>query len=720
YYKLLKKYRNLYTRIKEMFNNGTFFQLEIRTRKTLFRKFKLLYSRLKKIQLSTGIKTAGVAMAFTLISSVASGQSVVRKWVENPQGTALFNSPIYIGDREIAAFVDIDGDGDEDLFLGGNKGYSVYKFYRNQGINAPERFVFDDHTVDTLGVLPFISNSYRTSYLAFIDNDNDNDLDIYATDPENSGSIVLYKNTSNADTLRFELATGTENRFSAYSSIFSIAFADIDADNDIDALLLTDSDTVRYFQYSADTFIEQLGTNNPFSGLTLENPTMDFRDLDGDNDIDAIAHDWKRLVFLENTTSNGHQQFVINSTNIITDAIGGTHLVPVFVDLDEDNDKDLFISDYTLSTINNFYYYQYNANDSTFRGAASGITTPVRNFGGDITRFIDFDMDGDLDLYIDNISNNYPPPTRLFINAGTSTNPKFQQAPIDAFRIPYILTETISFTEAFADIDGDGDLDMFYTHGANPIVMYKNVGSVAEPNFELQNNDNNPLSGINASNSYDNLVFEDINGDGDLDLVTAIQGQSPFIKIHENTGTTTNAVFSQITLSPDPFSSIPSHTAYTLNFFDFDNDNKRDLIIGTYHATDSGVYKIFRNTSTTTNISFELMTESPLAEFYSGEGLFAMVNLFGETSPSIIIDEVGGTGNSLDSIKYYNYIDFLSINQQTFSIDERSAVGTLVGRINYNYAGDSTLLFSITGGNTDNAFQITGDSITVLNPSAIN
>ena len=717
YYKLLKKYRNLYSKIKEMLSNGTFFQLEIRARKSLSRKFKLLYSRLNKIQLSTGLKTAGVAMAFTLISSIASGQNIARKWVENPQGTAIFNSSIYVGNQEIATFVDIDGDGDEDMFLGGNKGSYVYKFYRNQGINADERFVFADHTVDTLGVLPFISNTFTIpAYLAFIDNDNDNDLDIYATDPAYSGSVVYYKNTSNADTLRFKLTTGTENRFSSLGSIHSIAFADIDADNNIDALFMTESDTIRYFEHSADTFIEQLGTNNPFAGLELENPTMDFRDLDGDNDIDAIAHDCNDLVFLENTINNGRQQFTINTTDTIIRGIRGHSLFPVFADLNQDNEDDFFISDYEFNTKNNFYYYQYNTSDSTFSGSASGLTIPIHNFTDDVTRFIDFDNDGDLDLYLDNIANFYPLPNRLFINAGTATNPKFQQTALEAFGIPYFTNST----EAFADIDDDGDLDLFKTNFSNPMQMYKNVGSVAEPNYKLQDAANNPLSGINGSNEPYNLVFEDIDSDGDLDLVTAIYGQSPFVKIYENTGTATNAVFSQTTLSPDPFSSYSSNNiAYTLEFYDFDDDNKKDLIVG-IHSTNPGVYQVFRNTSTNTNISFELMDEAPLADLYSARGIFALVNLFGENTTSLVLNQVVGLGNSIDTISYYNYLPFLTINQQTYSVDERSAIGTLVGRINYNYIGDSTLTFSITGGNTDNAFQITGDSITVQSPTAIN
>ena len=693
--------------MKEMFRNGTYFKLNTRTRNTLFRKFKLLYSRITKIQLSTGIKTAGIAMAFSLISSMAVGQSA-KIWIENPEGTAVFNSGFWHGDRAVVKFVDIDGDGDEDMFFGGKSGNFRYKFYRNQGVNAAEQFVFDDNTNDAQGVLPLSLNIGNTPpHIAFIDNDNDNDLDIYATNPSN-GTILYYKNISSGNNIQFQLTTGTENKFNNIISIHSIAFADIDGDSDTDALLMTSNNTVRYFDYTSGSFTEQTGTNNPFNGLTLENPSMDFRDLDGDNDIDAIAHDCNDLVFLENTTTSGQQQFVINTTDTIIQGTNSHHLYPVFVDLDEDNDKDLFISDYSTGEINNFYQYEYNSTDSVFTAIASGITTPIKALAHDNPDFYDLDNDGDLDLYIDNTYR--PSPNRLYINVGTSTNPEFQQAALAAFNIPQILSRP----EEFVDIDDDGDLDFFHFDNYAAAKMYKNIGSASEAIFELQDASNNPISHIISFNYPSNFDFTDIDNDGDFDLATSIYASTSPITIYENTGDSDSASFSTLTLNPNPFASLSnSYTPYTLQFFDFDGDSKDDIIFQQYN---SSIY-IFRNT-TTNSINFELITEAPLGNFNSPDGILSLVNLFGESSVSIIIDEVGGE-DERDTIRYYNYVDLLSIEPNIYSIDERSDQGSFVGRINYTYHGDSTLTFSITAGNTGNAFAISGDSILVQTPSAI-
>ena len=216
YYKLLKKYRNLYARLKNMFRDGSYFALEERIRKSLFRKFKLLYQKLGKIQMSLGVKTAGIAMAFMLVSNIVDAQ-MPKKWIENEAGTALFNSGISHGTRNIAKFVDIDNDGDDDLFLGGYESYLgkgaggeyTYKFFENKGKDAEDLFVDADNDLDP--VLPISNTSYDLPFIDFIDNDGDGDLDVFAVNPNMCGDIDYYKNIGTQSAPKFELTAGSEN-----------------------------------------------------------------------------------------------------------------------------------------------------------------------------------------------------------------------------------------------------------------------------------------------------------------------------------------------------------------------------------------------------------------------------------------------------------------------------------------------------------------------------
>ncbi|MCG8412111.1 MAG: cadherin domain-containing protein, partial [Bacteroidales bacterium] len=80
--------------------------------------------------------------------------------------------------------------------------------------------------------------------------------------------------------------------------------------------------------------------------------------------------------------------------------------------------------------------------------------------------------------------------------------------------------------------------------------------------------------------------------------------------------------------------------------------------------------------------------------------------------------------DGVDSV-YTNYtinINDVSIffDDQTFTVEEKLPSGTVVRQITSDYDGEGTLTYSITAGNTDNAFSIVGDNILVQNANALN
>jgi len=726
YFKLLKKYRNLYARLKNMFRDGSYYNLEERARKSLFKKFKLLYQRLGKMQMAMGVKTAGIAMAFMLVSNIVDAQ-MPQQWVENEMGTTVFNTGINNGSNNIAKFVDIDNDGDEDLFLGGaviNEGGKppapetyTYKFYENKGIASEELFVDADNPTDP--ILPINSTHYKPSFIDFIDNDGDGDLDIYATNPENYGTVNFYKNVGTLSSPKFELTTGTENKFESLNNIFSVGFEDIDGDDDLDAVFNHSCGTFLFYKNDAGVFTEQLSSDNPFNGLSLYESVFDFLDLDGDDDIDAIAKSCGSLVYLQQNQSGTNSVFSINSCDNPIDNGYKNGVYPSFADLDEDDDMDLIVSDYDNSQID-LTYHENNNNEFTNLGVPALINTPISMNIYQNPKFIDIDGDGDLDLYIDS-KYQYFGADKIYENVGDNETPLMELSILDDFGLP---NEFYASTEAFVDIDNDGDLDMFNLEYYENATFYKNVGTTSSPDFQLQDQSNNPLADVYGNGYINSLAFADLDGDGDFDAVLAGMYDDPFLKIYKNTGTKEAATFVEVSYSENPFEG--SHMPFNLEFADFDDDGDQDLIYGTYdYSKGTNAFLLFDNISDASNINFEAVIgeTNPLDTFNIAYGNFGFTNLFNEDEISIVIRELEDTPikgmPNFDITRYYTLKDLLSIDDKTYAIDENSSAGTVIGTIESEYYGEGTLTYSIDAGNTDDAFELSGNQILVKTESVL-
>ena len=174
----------------------------------------------------------------------------------------------------------------------------------------------------------------------------------------------------------------------------------------------------------------------------------------------------------------------------------------------------------------------------------------------------DIDNDGDLDLLItgkDGDLNNDR--TTLYSNDGLGNFTEITQSSLS------ILTDSGSI--AFADTDGDGDQDLLLTgRDNNPTYyahFYLNDGS---GNFTPETTQ--PFEPSVGGN----LDFADIDNDGDMDLFMTgfLAGNTRFSKLYQNDGA---GNFSEITSTP--FLDIGGTSSSA--FFDMDNDNDLDLIL---------------------------------------------------------------------------------------------------------------------------------------------
>ncbi len=201
----------------------------------------------------------------------------------------------------------------------------------------------------------------------------------------------------------------------------------------------------------------------------------------------------------------------------------------VWSDLNEDGAQDIVVFNYRLHP--NLVWL--NTGSGSFRevGAASLLRGVLRHgaFGHSIGGAIgDIDNDDDLDMYMTNLAHprylHYSDRSKLLVNTLQPGNTNSYRQVESGIRF-----EETNADPVFADIDNDGDLDLFVTS------VYRGRFS----HLYLNNGDGwftdvTWLSGVAIENSWSTAV-SDYDRDGDVDLVV---GSSDGVRLLRNDGNT--------------------------------------------------------------------------------------------------------------------------------------------------------------------------------------
>ncbi len=361
---------------------------------------------------------------------------------------------------------------------------------------------------------------------AWGDYDNDGWLDFYVTDPR--GSNKLFRNDGDG-TFTLASLSGSVSLPAAISS--GAVFADYDNDGWADLLVLNQGENVLFHNENGTGFTDVTET----AGLlnSAHSKTAAWGDFDNDGYIDLYIANWS-------CSPNCGR--------------------PV------EGDRDRLFR---------------NKGDGTFRDMTSFLRGDKTRGAGFVGSFVDYDNDGDLDIYLVNDEFINPVGNGLWRNDGFGCG---GWCWVEVSEETGSDTQLMGMGLAMADYDNDGDMD-FYFSNAGPMTLLQNV----DGRFR----DVAPVAGVDLG--LDAIgwgaVFLDYDNDGWQDLYLALSDMvstnEPRNPLFRNNG---DGTFSDVAMLTGLMSSSRTLGVATA---DYDQDGRIDMLVGNFEEG----YRLYHNES---------------------------------------------------------------------------------------------------------------------------
>ena len=314
--------------------------------------------------------------------------------------------------------------------------------------------------------------------------------------------------------------------------------------------------------------------------IVLDNDRSDgasFADVDNDGDLDAVVVTYgrngvgKKNYFYRN---NGDGTFEYEPSNAIGIPLTYSEMVN-WIDLNNDQFLDAYITNSIVSTRN---LYFENQGDGSFE-AVTGLSITNETLPSRSINWIDYDGDGDCDLFVSNEDNAN---NSLFRNDGPDNFTQITDLSITQ-------NGKNSAGSSWADVDNDGDFDLFVANWGgqtNQLFINENGTFVEQTGSAIA---------AETGSSFGS-AFADVDNDGDLDLLVCnayFAGQETnSLFINDGSGNFTK----------DTTSSLANHQGNTFGcaFGDYNNDGWLDVILAnTLNENQSN--SLFKNTGSGNN-----------------------------------------------------------------------------------------------------------------------
>ncbi|MFH1735505.1 MAG: T9SS type A sorting domain-containing protein, partial [bacterium] len=420
-------------------------------------------------------------------------------------------------------------------------------------------------------------------------------------------------------------------------------FWDIDLDGDLDLFMGNENGNIWHYRNDGDAANPDwtLVTSTFIAPLLVDYHAIPFfADLDADGDDDLlVGHNGGGAAHFLNAGSPGAPAWSAQSSFYAGLDVGTKSSVCIF-DVDNDTLKDIFMA----GVEGEIHYYQNDGPPENPTYSFRGIVYDVGHNG--TPTFCDLDGDGDLDLVSGESDGNL----NHLTNIGTPEAPDWEET---SRQFGYLDCGFRS-VPALADLNDDGDLDLFIGRLQGGITFLENVGTPDSAAWLLRNE---TYAGLDLPGK-EAVTFYDLDGDDDLDMV-----------VGDAVGTLTYLENGGTPQAPDWQPPVYNYTGIDVGgdavpvLIDIDADADADLFIGSF----SGTVRYLRNDGTSSAPNWNDIGDFPGIDV----GNFS-TPAFGDIDDDGDYDLISGNGPLAGFLVFYRNIGsalFPSFTLETTAIN---------------------------------------------------
>lgn len=439
------------------------------------------------------------------------------------------------------------------------------------------------------------------------------------------------------------------------------------------------------------------GTFTTISGQAIVNDSQPsygatWADIDNDGDIDAFVVNESGInnMLYRNNGDNTFEQIV----DLIPANDFGYSETAAWGDYDNDGFVDLYVTNFDSTKMN--YLYKNNAGLSFTKILIGDQVTDA--YISRCVNWIDYDLDGDADLFVANDGDQHE---NCYANNGDKSFTKLTDQPL-------LMSDGKTKSSSWGDVDNDGDFDVFLTneYGNNALFLNDGTGYFVFASTDI------------VSEGYGNSFgsnFADIDNDGDLDLfvTNAFYGIVSYNYLYLNNG---DGTFTQNTtdVTANDFG-----WSYGNAFGDYDRDGDMDLLVATCYGLTQDNF-LYRNNGND-NAWLELTltgVQTNASAIGTIVKVKAKINGIDVWQMREVSSQTGNCGQNMLTVHFglgnATVIDSIVINWPSNTVDILTATG--VNQIATIYEGQfensiddrSNLDFTISPNPTSGVFQLVG------------